>query len=55
MIAEMIGLNGDLARRAGLLHDIGLHGVPETILDQPGPLSATDWERVRLANEPPQQ
>jgi ribonuclease Y len=23
MIAEMIGLNGDLARRAGLLHDIG--------------------------------
>lgn len=23
MIAEMVGLNGDLARRAGLLHDIG--------------------------------
>ncbi|MFS8096995.1 LuxR C-terminal-related transcriptional regulator [Lentzea alba] len=37
-------------RRAGLLHDIGLHGVPTTVLDQPGPLSATDWERVRLSS-----
>ncbi|MET9227829.1 HD domain-containing phosphohydrolase [Lentzea sp. NPDC003310] len=37
-------------RRAGLLHDIGLHGVPATVLDQPGPLSATDWERVRLSS-----
>ncbi|GHH40193.1 HD domain-containing phosphohydrolase [Lentzea cavernae] len=37
-------------RRAGLLHDIGLHGVPVTVLDQPGPLSATDWERVRLSS-----
>ncbi|SEQ96559.1 HD domain-containing phosphohydrolase [Lentzea albida] len=37
-------------RRAGLLHDIGLHGVPVTVLEQPGPLSATDWERVRLSS-----
>ncbi|MGW6441636.1 HD domain-containing phosphohydrolase [Lentzea sp. NPDC055074] len=37
-------------RRAGLLHDIGLHGVPVTVLDHPGPLSATDWERVRLSS-----
>ncbi|MEV6235484.1 HD domain-containing phosphohydrolase [Lentzea sp. NPDC051838] len=37
-------------RRAGLLHDIGLHGVPVTILDQPGPLSTTEWERVRLSS-----
>ncbi|HWD03367.1 MAG TPA: HD domain-containing phosphohydrolase [Amycolatopsis sp.] len=37
-------------RRAGLLHDVGLHGVPVTILDRPGPLSATEWERVRLSS-----
>lgn len=35
-------------RRAGLLHDIGLHGVPATILDKPGPLSATEAERMRM-------
>lgn len=35
------------ARRAGYVHDIGLHGVPSTILDKPGALSATEWERVR--------
>ncbi|HEU5331566.1 MAG TPA: HD domain-containing phosphohydrolase [Actinocrinis sp.] len=37
-------------RRGGLLHDIGLHGVPVTILDKPGPLSATEWERMRLSS-----
>jgi HD-GYP domain-containing protein (c-di-GMP phosphodiesterase class II) len=35
-------------RRAGLLHDIGLHGVPATILDKPGPLSASESERLRM-------
>ncbi|TNC24426.1 HD domain-containing protein [Amycolatopsis alkalitolerans] len=51
--ARAIGLpHGDVVatRRAGLLHDVGLHGVPVTILDRPGPLSATDWERVRLSS-----
>jgi DNA-binding CsgD family transcriptional regulator len=37
------------ARRAGYVHDIGLHGVPVTILDKAGPLSTTEWERVRLS------
>jgi HD-GYP domain-containing protein (c-di-GMP phosphodiesterase class II) len=37
-------------RRAGLVHDIGLHGVPVTILDKTGPLSATEWERVRVSS-----
>ncbi len=36
-------------RRAGLLHDIGLHGVPASILDKPGPLTATEFERMRMA------
>jgi HD-GYP domain-containing protein (c-di-GMP phosphodiesterase class II) len=35
-------------RRAALVHDIGLHGVPATILDKPGPLNATESERLRL-------
>lgn len=51
--ARMIGLPAAdvvAARRAGLVHDIGLHGVPVTILDKPGPLSATEWERVRLSS-----
>ncbi|HET8559775.1 MAG TPA: HD domain-containing phosphohydrolase [Marmoricola sp.] len=39
-----------MVRRAGLLHDVGLHGVPATILDKPGELSATEWERVRLSS-----
>ena len=38
------------ARRAGSVHDIGLHGVPVTILDKAAPMSTTDWERVRLSS-----
>ena len=37
--AELAGLPaGEVTavRRAGLLHDVGLHGVPATILDKPG-------------------
>lgn len=37
-------------RRAALVHDVGLHGVPATILDKPGSLSATEWERVRASS-----
>lgn len=36
------------ARRAGLLHDLGMHGLPATILDKAGPLSAAEAERMRL-------
>lgn len=37
-----------LARRAGLVHDIGRVGVPNTIWDKPGPLTQAEVERVRL-------
>jgi HD-GYP domain-containing protein (c-di-GMP phosphodiesterase class II) len=34
--------------RAALVHDIGRAGVPARIWDKPGPLTSTEWERVRL-------
>jgi HD-GYP domain-containing protein (c-di-GMP phosphodiesterase class II) len=37
-----------LARRAGLLHDLGRVGVSAGIWTAPGPLSESQWERVRL-------
>ncbi len=40
----------DRLRRGGLLHDIGKIGVPATILDKPGPLTAA--ERVRIQSHP---
>jgi HD-GYP domain-containing protein (c-di-GMP phosphodiesterase class II)/DNA-binding CsgD family transcriptional regulator len=53
MAAEKIGLPAaDVAatRRAGYIHDIGLHGVPSTILDKPDDLSPREWERFRLSS-----
>lgn len=41
--AELVPL-----RRAALVHDIGRNGVPNTIWDKPGPLTAAEFERVRL-------
>jgi HD-GYP domain-containing protein (c-di-GMP phosphodiesterase class II) len=35
-------------RRAGLVHDLGRSGVPNTIWDKQGPLTFLEWERVRL-------
>jgi HD-GYP domain-containing protein (c-di-GMP phosphodiesterase class II) len=35
-------------RRAALLHDIGMHGVPSNILDKPTPLSTSEAERLRM-------
>jgi HD-GYP domain-containing protein (c-di-GMP phosphodiesterase class II) len=49
--AEHLGLPDEdarLVRRAGLLHDIGRLGVPNTIWDKPGALTPGEWERVRL-------
>jgi HD-GYP domain-containing protein (c-di-GMP phosphodiesterase class II) len=35
-------------RRAALLHDLGRLGVSNSVWDKPGPLTQSDWERVRL-------
>src|SRR4029079_10426734 len=37
-----------MVRRAALVHDIGMHGLPATILDKSGPLSASETERMRM-------
>lgn len=35
-------------RRAALLHDIGMHAIPATILDKAGPLTTSEAERMRM-------
>jgi HD-GYP domain-containing protein (c-di-GMP phosphodiesterase class II) len=34
-------------RRGALLHDIGKMGIPDEILQKPGPLSEDEWEIMR--------
>ena len=36
------------ARLAGLVHDLGTSGIPNSIWDKPGRLTAAEWERVRM-------
>jgi len=38
----------EVIRTAGLLHDIGCLSVPTGIWNKPGPLSPSEWDRVRL-------
>jgi putative nucleotidyltransferase with HDIG domain len=50
-VAESLGFGKeDLAdlRRAALLHDLGKLSVSNAILDKPGPLTAQEWEVMRL-------
>ena len=49
--AELCGLPSaevTRLRRGALLHDVGMHGLPATILDKPGPLTAAESERMRM-------
>ncbi|RAU89666.1 LuxR family transcriptional regulator, partial [Mycobacterium colombiense] len=49
--AQAAGLDRDavaLTRRAGHVHDLGRIGVSNQIWSRPGPLSASEFERVRL-------
>jgi HD-GYP domain-containing protein (c-di-GMP phosphodiesterase class II) len=38
----------DRLRRAGLVHDLGRVAVENGVWDKPGPLTTSEWERVRL-------
>lgn len=49
-LALAVGLSGAPARviaQAGLLHDIGKIGIPESVLRKPGPLTDGEWVVMR--------
>ncbi len=49
-LADRLGLDADVRRTlqlAGLLHDIGKIGIPDTILRKPGPLTTEEYDIVK--------
>lgn len=49
-IAERLGLGEEALEQikvAGLLHDVGKIGIPESILSKPGRLTDEEWEYIR--------
>jgi HD-GYP domain-containing protein (c-di-GMP phosphodiesterase class II) len=49
-LAQKLGLGGrevDLIHMAGMLHDFGMIGVRDDILNKPGPLHQGEWEIMR--------
>jgi len=49
--AEMCGLPESevvTLHRGALVHDLGMHGLPSTILNKPGPLGRSESERMRM-------
>jgi HD-GYP domain-containing protein (c-di-GMP phosphodiesterase class II) len=47
-IAGLTAAEVSSLRRAGYLHDVGRLGVSNQVWSKPGPLTADDWERVRM-------
>ena len=50
-LARALGVNDTELmhiRRGTLLHDIGTMGIPDSILNKPGPLDEAEWEIMRM-------
>jgi PAS domain S-box-containing protein len=50
-VAETLGFSDEELthiRRGALLHDMGKMAIPDDILQKPGPLNETEWEKMRL-------
>lgn len=47
ILAEAMGVDPEPIRLGGELHDIGKIGVPDAILNKPGPLDAEEWAKLR--------
>jgi PAS domain S-box-containing protein/putative nucleotidyltransferase with HDIG domain len=49
-VARSLGFNAEELshiRRGALLHDMGKMAIPDEILQKPGPLNETEWEKMR--------
>ncbi|HUU37160.1 MAG TPA: HD domain-containing phosphohydrolase [Candidatus Desulfaltia sp.] len=51
-LAKLVGITDEGAlvniRKGALLHDIGKIAIPDAILKKPDPLSAAEWEKIKL-------
>ncbi len=47
-LSGLPGSDADTLACAGYIHDVGRVGVSAGLLDRPGPLTAAEWERIRL-------
>jgi PAS domain S-box-containing protein/putative nucleotidyltransferase with HDIG domain len=50
-LAQRVGIHNGLlvhVRRGALLHDIGKMGIPDSILQKPGPLNDAEWQIMRM-------
>jgi diguanylate cyclase (GGDEF)-like protein/putative nucleotidyltransferase with HDIG domain len=50
LIARELQLPDEVVERVrigGILHDVGKIGVPDSVLNKPGPLDAADWDEMR--------
>ena len=50
-IAEALELDGETighVELAGLLHDVGKIGIPDSVLEKPGPLDGAEWAAMQL-------
>lgn len=52
VLAEILGIEDkntlDNIKKGALLHDVGKIAIPDSILKKPSPLSAQEWEKIKL-------